>query len=61
MGLTNYFRRFIQGYGSITAPLNGLMRKTVDFKKSWTAEHTSLFNQLKEALTSAPILALPDF
>jgi len=61
LGLTNYFRRFIQGYSSITAPLNNLIRKTVDFQKSWTEEHTLLINQLKEALTTAPVLALPDF
>ena len=61
LGLTNYFRRFIQGYSSITSPLNNLIRKTVDFKKNWTEEHTSLIEQLKEALTTAPVLALPDF
>ena len=61
LGLTNYFRRFIQGYSSITSPLNNLIRKTVDFKKNWTEEHTSLIEQLKEALTTAPVLALPNF
>jgi len=61
LGLTNYFRRFIQGYSSLTAPLMDLTRKSVDFQSAWTKDHEQIFNQLKEALTSAPVLILPDF
>ena len=61
LGLTNFFKRYVQGYSSLTAPLTDLTAKGVDFKSAWTPFHTSLFNQLKQALTSAPVLALPDF
>jgi hypothetical protein len=61
LGLTNYFRKFIQGYSSLTAPLHDLTHKGTDFKSAWKDSHTALFEQLKELLTTAPILALPDF
>lgn len=61
LGLTNYFRKFIQGYSSIAAPLNDLTKKNTDFKKLWTPDHSVLFQKLKDALTSAPVLVLPDF
>jgi len=61
LGLTNYFRRFIQGYSSLTAPMMNLVKKGVDFQKAWQPEHQEIFEQLKDALTTAPILVLPDF
>ena len=59
LGLTNYFRKFIQGYSSLTSPLHTLTHKNTPF--AWTDQHTTIFNQLKEALVSAPVLKLPDF
>jgi len=61
LGLTNYFRKFIQGYSSLTAPLHELTRKGTDFGTHWSANHTELFEKLKEALVTAPVLVLPDF
>ena len=46
LGFTNYYRRFIQGYGNLTAPLNTLLKKTKKYK--WTPERQKAFDTLKE-------------
>ena len=61
LGLTNYFRKFIQGYSTLAAPLTSLMKKGLDFKEAWSETHRQTFRALKDALCSAPVLALPDF
>ena len=59
LGLTSYFRRFIQNYSQITAPLRALLQKDARFL--WTESCQQAFDELKNRLTSKPILALPDF
>ena len=57
LGLGNYYRRFILQYSDIAAPMIQLTKKDVPFK--WTAQAQRSFDELKDALCNAPILALP--
>ena len=59
LGLANYFRKFISDYSSLTHPLTCLLRK--DAPWTWSAACAAAFQSVKDALTSAPVLALPDF
>ena len=58
MGLAQYFRKFIQGFSTLTAPLTSLFRKGATWK--WAEPQHAAFMGLKHALTSAPVLKLPD-
>lgn len=58
LGLTNFFKKFVQGYSQLTAPLIDLTRKNVPF--IWDHHCADAFNDLKPALTTAHVLALPD-
>lgn len=57
LGLTNYYRRFVQGYADIARSLHNLTRKGVTYH--WEAEQEVAFGALKKALITAPILAYP--
>lgn len=59
LGMTSYYRRFINGYADIARPLNRLVSKEKVFL--WDDEAERSFQQLKEKLVEAPILAYPDF
>lgn len=59
LGLTGYYRRFIQHYGAISRPLTQLLKK--NSKYQWTTVEQQPFQALKQALVKALVLALPDF
>ncbi|CAI7841259.1 unnamed protein product [Closterium sp. NIES-53] len=48
----------IEAYAKIATPLTDLLKKNTPFK--WEDVHQQVMEQLKTALTSAPILILPD-
>ena len=58
LGLAGYYRRFVQGFSSIARPLTQLTHKNAPFV--WTEACQRSFETLRERLTTAPVLALPD-
>jgi hypothetical protein len=74
LGLTSYYRKFIDGYATIAGPLYLLLEgKTVRtktgkikafqgcIKNKWTPECENSFIALKKALMTSPVLRWPDF
>jgi hypothetical protein len=58
LGLAGYYRCFIKNFRTLAAPLTQLLRKE-GFQ--WTEAATLAFAALKNALSTAPVLHLPDF
>jgi len=56
-GLASYYRTFVCNFAAIVRPLHNLTKKGPTFE--WTPECETVFQQLKHALTSAPILVTP--
>ena len=57
LGLAGYYRRFVEGFSSIAAPLTALTKKKSKYE--WTETCEKSFQELKDRLTSAPVLTLP--
>jgi hypothetical protein len=54
-----FYHRFVKNFSTIVAPLNELTKKGVPF--SWGTRQENAFDMLKDKLTHAPLLQLPDF
>ena len=58
LGMTGYYRQCIPGYASIATPLVELTRKNQPF--IWGPDQEEAFQELKQALVTAPVLAYPN-
>ena len=59
LGLASYYRRFIADFSKIARPLHQLTCKGAEFV--WSPECEQAFLELKERLTTSPVLAYPNF
>ncbi|GBG89433.1 hypothetical protein CBR_g49224 [Chara braunii] len=58
LGLASYYRKFVPRFSIIARPLSRLTNKNVSY--SWDAACTEVFQALKEALASYPVLRIAD-
>lgn len=55
LGFTNFYRRFIEGYSRISAPMTALLRKQAKPFR-WTAAADEAFRKLRQQFLQAPVL-----
>ena len=58
LGLAGYYWRFIHRFSARASPLTDLTKKDVPF--SWTPAAQAAFDDIKEAMTTGPVLLIPD-
>ena len=59
IGLASYYRRFIPHFSKIAGPLHTLTKKDIEYV--WTPQCQEAFEELKRLLSTAPVLAFPNF
>ena len=60
LGLASFYRKFIENFGTLAAPLSDMLKKGVPEPLIWTEKVTQSFQTLKAKLAERPILALPN-
>ncbi|KAL4360602.1 hypothetical protein GQ457_04G018720 [Hibiscus cannabinus] len=58
LSFVGYYRRFVKGFSAIALPLTKILRKDQPFE--WSEDRQRSFDQLKQALTHAPVLVQPE-
>ncbi|MCP4492672.1 MAG: DDE-type integrase/transposase/recombinase [Gammaproteobacteria bacterium] len=58
LGSLNFYRKHIARFSQIAKPIYDLLKKGTKF--SWTKECAESFSSLKKALTTSPVLGIPD-
>ena len=72
LGFASYYRRFVEGFARLAAPLHRLVgecqrprrpttEKTPSVEQRWSQECSDAFAALKQRLTTTPVLAYADF
>lgn len=56
MGLSSYYRQFVEGFSKVAYPITSLQKKGRAFR--WTPECQRSFEQLKHLLMPAPVLSI---
>ena len=59
LGLASYYRRYVENFASIAAPLHMLTQKSVSFQ--WNQACDAAFSMLKGKLIESPVLTYPNF
>ena len=59
LGIAGWYHRYIDRFSERAAPLNALKKKGTPWV--WTSECQAAFEDLKQALTTAPVLMAPNF
>lgn len=59
IGLAGWYRKFIKDFAGVTAPITELLKREKKF--CWTDECEKAFRKLIVALTTAPVLATPNY
>lgn len=59
LGLAGFYRKFIKDFSKISSSLTELLKKDVKF--NWKEQHQQALDELKRAVSSAPVLILPDY
>ncbi|XP_069150272.1 uncharacterized mitochondrial protein AtMg00860-like [Solanum lycopersicum] len=57
LGLASYYHRFVEGFSSIATSLTALTKKKAKFELTEACDKS--FQEIKDRLTSAPVLTLP--
>ncbi|GFN75245.1 Zinc finger protein [Plakobranchus ocellatus] len=60
LGLVGYYKEFVQNFAAVSAPLSDLVRKGQPNIVNWGDSQERAYNSLKVAVTSRPVLQLPD-
>ena len=58
LGRVGYYKRFIKDFSNLVSPLYNLLKKQIEFE--WIEDCEVAFQQLKDVLTTTPILREPN-
>ena len=60
-GLVGYYRKFVNNFASLTAPLSDLTKNGKPDTVQWSDDLQKRFEEITSQLCNAPVLKLPDF
>ena len=61
LGLVGYYRKFVNNFANLTAPLSDLTKNGKPDTVQWSDDLQKRFEEIKSRLCNAPVLKLPDF